>query len=259
MAGPLSQYDDLVSRWTLYFIPAFFAFLASVLYLQQLKKKRRREAMERLAISMGFTYCAKPPASTQIPQTKDEEGIHLIWGLRFITRTTAPEGPPQGLEGLPLLSRGRARSSTNLLSGWLDGMEALIFDYQYTVGSGKSQRHYSQTVIALNPGKSLPLFELRPEKIAHKIASLFGSPDIDFNSHPEFSKRYLLRGPDENALRGFFGPLLLNFFASNPEFWSVESNGRRLIVYRAETQHEPPLIPEFARQARQIAGILSSC
>jgi hypothetical protein len=53
---------------------------------------------------------------------------------------------------------------------------------------------------------SLPEFELRSENMFHKIGKAFGCQDINFESHPEFSKRYLLRGADEEAVRTFFTP-----------------------------------------------------
>ncbi|MEC9473853.1 MAG: hypothetical protein VX584_04130, partial [Actinomycetota bacterium] len=50
----------------------------------------------------------------------------------------------------------------------------------------------------------LPTFVIRPENLFHKIGSTFGYQDIDFDAHPTFSKRYLLRGPDEEAIRNTF-------------------------------------------------------
>ena len=37
-------------------------------------------------------------------------------------------------------------------------------------------------------------FEMRPENLLNKIGAALGRQDIDFDSNPEFSRRYLLRG-----------------------------------------------------------------
>src|SRR2546422_3151571 len=47
----------------------------------------------------------------------------------------------------------------------------------------------------------LPTFMLTPEDLRAKLAVLFGGQDVDFDDSPEFSRRYRLRGTDEDAVR----------------------------------------------------------
>ena len=55
------------------------------------------------------------------------------------------------LSHLPLLSRGRARRLVNLIQGETDEAELAIFDYRYTVGSGKNSQTHRQSVALLRP------------------------------------------------------------------------------------------------------------
>ncbi len=72
----------------------------------------------------------------------------------------------------------------------------------------------------------LPNFTLRPENLFHKIGQVFGYQDIDFDSHPEFSKRYLLKGENESEVRSTFSADTLAFYESDQKL-STEDAGRR--------------------------------
>jgi len=88
---------------------------------------------------------------------------------------------------------------------------------------------------------------LRPEGLMHKIGSLFGYQDIDFDSHPNFSKHYLLRGSDEEAIRELFDDDLLSFFETQEKV-CVEADGHDLIIYRQRKRIEPDTVQEFLRE-----------
>lgn len=148
-----------------------------------------------------------------------------------------PTGDPvvqEAIGHLRLFNQGHARRIQNMLSGQTDDIEIAIFGYRFVTGGGKNQQTHNQTVISFqSPNLSLPNFELRPEHLFHKIGQALGYKDIDFDSHPVFSKRFLLRGPDEATIREFFKPELLEFFESHQGV-SVEASGDRLIYYRAQ-------------------------
>jgi len=55
--------------------------------------------------------------------------------------------------------------------------------------------------------------------------------DVDFTSHPEFSKSYLLQGEDEENIRAIFTAKLLDYFLTHEKI-TVEGKGNILIVYR---------------------------
>jgi hypothetical protein len=62
------------------------------------------------------------------------------------------------------LFRGGRSSARNRMTGMADGLPVDMFDYTFSVGSGRSQRTYRQTVMLLPaPEEGLPAFELRPQ------------------------------------------------------------------------------------------------
>jgi len=158
-------------------------------------------------------------------------------GLTFESNG-APEITSQ-LSELRLFNRGHGRKFKNMMYGKTNDVEMAIFGYQFTTGSGKNQHTASQSVISFRSDSlRLPDFELRPEGFFHKIGQAFGYKDINFDSHPDFSKAYLLKGPAEEQVRQCFTDLRLDFFESMKGV-SVEAGGDRLIFYRSGKRIKP--------------------
>lgn len=178
--------------------------LVALFFWQRARARQRTEALERLASEMGFAF-------------EPEADLDQL----------------RALGDLPLYGHGRARHARNALTGRVDHDEIKVFDYQYTTGGGRDQQTWRQTVV-LFPGSAhaLPDFVLAPENVLHRIGQLFGYQDIDFDSSPAFSRLYLLRGPDETAIRSAFDVSALAFFAERPG-WSVEARSGSVCVYRA--------------------------
>jgi hypothetical protein len=149
---------------------------------------------------------------------------------------------------------------SDVMTGSKDGFQVSMFDYTY--GSGKSSVTLTMTCFAQNA--ELPAFELRPENIFDKIGDAITHSDIDFDSNPEFSRRYHLRAPDEMRIRTIFTPSLLTYFEQIPsdKKWHVEASGPSLIIYRhrwpAKAEEVPALLNETSAIARTVlasAGI----
>jgi hypothetical protein len=144
------------------------------------------------------------------------------------------------------------------MRGKTEGADVVVLDYQYTTGSGKNSHTHVQTVV-LYPGVAtearLPDFTLAPEHWWTKIGEMFGYQDINFDANEAFSKAYLLRGPDEDAIRGAFGSNALGFFAQN-QGWSVESAGGSLAVYRAGNRPTPEELQPFVAETASVRRAL---
>ena len=76
--------------------------------------------------------------------------------------------------------------------------------------------------------------------------------DIDFDDYPQFSKRYLLRGPDEQAIRQSFTGDVIHFFEQLDEKWNIEAAGDRLIVYQRGKRLKPDRYPDFLKQTWEV-------
>jgi hypothetical protein len=157
--------------------------------------------------------------------------------------------------GTALFGRGRRRLFNNVMVGTSAGLETNLFDYSYTINSGDSSRTYTQTVAAYSQELWLPLFEMRPEDFLDRIGDAFVHNDIDFESHPNFSQRYLLRGPAEQTIRELFSPALLTFLEELPpdEKWHIEGRVTNLIIYRSDVTVDPEEFPLFREKTSSIA------
>jgi hypothetical protein len=166
-----------------------------------------------------------------------------------------PKGDPtsfDSLASLHLFSQGRYRTWTNLMRGEAGGLAVTIFDFQFTVGSGKSKQVHKQTVLCFQfDSPSLPLFSLRPESFWHKVGSWLGMKDINFDTHPVFSKHYYLQGPKEEAIRSVFNHKTLEFFEQNRNL-SVEAMGDRLLYYTPGVRVDSKKIHEFLARGFEI-------
>ena len=141
-----------------------------------------------------------------------------------------------------------------MISGVANGVSMAIFDYQFTTGGGKNQQTHRQTVISFKSEHLLiPDFEVRPENVFHKIGQAFGYGDIDFDSHPVFSKKFLLRGPDEPAIRELFTDEKLTFF-ENYLGICAEGGADQLLFYRARKIVKPDMINEFMTEGFSVYG-----
>ncbi len=103
----------------------------------------------------------------------------------------------------------------------------------------------------------LPAFTLRPEaeyrKIDafHKINSKLGYQDIDFSSHPTFSRQYVLQGSDEEAIRGLFNKNILSYYEQHVGM-HTEGVGEQLLLCKPSERLSPENIPSFMEQGLQV-------
>lgn len=207
---------------------ALAAFLAVYLLVSRHLSQKRAREFEQAATLMGFSY-----QRYDIPVEQAEEA-------RF-----------------HLFSQGHGKKFLNVARGSSPAGETALFDYEYTIGSGKRSRTHFQTVAQFRwPGASLPGFGLAPEHWWHKVGSVFGYQDIDFDSNPEFSKRFLLRGADEPGIRQFFTPSVISFFESlDPsKAWIWEGAGDRLLIYTLDGKVKPANLPTFLEETASAAS-----
>lgn len=165
-----------------------------------------------------------------------------------------------GMEVIPqaarfeLFEQGHSRKVRNFMAGTLEGARAAVFDYAYTTGGGKSQATWNQTVACVyRKDVELPLFSLRPEHLFHRFGQVFGYQDIDLERHPVFSDAYLLRGPDEAAVRGAFPPAVVEFFESREKLCATGA-GPVLYLWRTGKRVKPEEVEAHLAEAADLAA-----
>lgn len=189
------------------------------------KNKERTEAFEKQADAMGLQFSA------------DGGDVR------------------ERLIGLNLMTAGRAQRAKNLISGDAGDVKISIFDYQYTIGSGKNSRTHIQTVVALeSSGINAPEFSMRQQNaFLDRIGKFFGGQDIDFESHPKFSEMFVLKGPDEDAIRSFFTPELLAFFETKVGH-SIEGARGQMVLYKNGERTKPENVKDLLASAYEVYG-----
>jgi hypothetical protein len=188
--------------------------------LQRRQERERTEALRRVAETAGLRFEAEGDVGTLRAQGE-----------------------------LQIFTRGRHKRATNVLSGRLGDEDILVFDYQYTTGSGKHQQTSHQTVVVAHALHPLPDLQMAPENAFTRLAEHFGYQDIDIESSPEFSRRYLVKGADEAAIRAALYPGAVSYFADH-QGWTVEVLGGRVAIYRADRRTNADDMRTFIDEAR---------
>jgi len=143
---------------------------------------------------------------------------------------------PGSFENIAFFLRGHGIEASNHTASIRAGNHRFdVFDYEYVTGSGKSRTlhryacaysHLKQTY-----NRDIPVFELVPENIFHRIADKFTHSDIDFEFYPHFSKLYRLTGISEENVRAFFKPAALSCLEYHPNL-EIYSNGEDIVICR---------------------------
>lgn len=207
-----------------------FLFVGALIVLFVYLERKRTNAVQNAVHSMGWTF-----------------------------RPNSTPADDQLISSSELSMRGRGRKLSNIIELPPGPGQPRIFDIQFTEGSGKSARTHMQTICCFQDEltRMLPHFLLRPEHMGDKLGSLFGGKDIDFPSHPEFSRKYLLRGMNELAIRRFFTESILSHF-DRDRGWTVEAVSGRLFVYRLDQRIKPQELQSFIDSRRKILAVITA-
>ena len=173
--------------------------------------------------------------------------------------TDDPDGQVfRQFDNFKLFADGAKRQITNLIVVEREHVKFSIFDYRYATNpTGKGTTTHDQTVIAIQSQQlDCPEILMRPKTFADKIDSSLGFQPGSHDLNPEFSKAFILNGPDEAAIRGFFTPKVVDFFQQHPNN-SVEASDDTLFFYRSRKLCKPDELEDLLAQSREIFGVLT--
>ena len=194
-----------------------------------MSRNHRRNELADLALSLGMNF-----------EPKDDWGIINLMGE------------------FKLFKEGFNKKIYDIISikDNIIGFDAKIFDYNYSVSSGKSMITYRQTVFFIESRHlGLPHFWMRPEKTFDKVANWFGFNDIDFDTHPQFSENYYLKGEDADYIKAVMNDDFLHYFSFSKN-WYLEGIGFYMILYNKH--HLMPIndIRSFYVKGRKLFDML---
>ncbi len=116
-----------------------------------------------------------------------------------------------------------------------------------------TQHSYEISVLCLHHTRiEMPDFILLKEGLVSKYTE-----DINFESHPKFSKYYYLKGTDEHAIREFFTEEMLNFLENNTDF-EIESRHNTLLIHGAKRVLSAQEIVRLIEFAEGLLGMIEA-
>lgn len=121
----------------------------------------------------------------------------------------------------------------NVFTGEHDPLLIRLMDTEYHQGEFIAQENFKMTVLTIKLNKQLPSFTLEKEWIFDRLPVFGDFEDIDFTSHPEFSKKYKLKATDEQKVREFFSKELLEFFEKN-DTYHIEAHSNGILIFEKE-------------------------
>jgi len=207
---------------TIIVVVFFIAVAGAIFYIRKMEKQRT-EALAVVAKQLGCEFQENPDENFQ-----------------------------KSFDKFQLFSKGSSKKIRNIISCNNLNNTCDIFGYTFTTGTGKNRSISTQTVASFS-GRQLdfPDFDLCPQNILHNIGKVFGYQDIDFESSPEFSDKYLLRGKNEKTIRSLFNQRLLKYFEKNDSLY-VEARANRVIIYKPYQRVKPQEIKNFYNQSKEV-------
>jgi MFS superfamily sulfate permease-like transporter len=126
---------------------------------------------------------------------------------------------------------------SNVISGTYTkkNIRWVISDITFDEGALMATEVYNTTVQIIHLPQAIPKFILEKEhfldKVFDRVMEMSGQRDIDFQLFTKFSKKFLLKGADESAIRSFFTPQLIEFL-ERKDIYHIESNGEALLLFK---------------------------
>jgi len=168
---------------------------------------------------------------------------------------------------LPAVAQFEAclRRITEPISWEQNGQKIEIYDflYYFTVnvrdssghGFRKEERVVAQTIAKVSH-ESPVSFQLSPKSVLNAVSEKFvGEKSIQFVDLPEFARKFSLQCEDEFAIKKIFDLEVREELLNDPG-WSIEADGKHLVVYRDQELYKVEAWPELAERAIEFSRLL---
>ncbi len=138
---------------------------------------------------------------------------------------------PHHYKDFPTLQSLKINYQENVMSKQLPSGQVQFKEFSLVEGGRFATMEFNLAAVVIdNLPFSIPSFSLEREHMFDKMMDAVGYDDIDFDSHKEFSDKFLLQGPNRKKIEEFFTDKLLDFFSEQPVY-HVESNGSSVMIY----------------------------
>jgi hypothetical protein len=229
---------------------AVFAILIVIIaiavsHYEKRKQEERQRQLAELAERLGLQYF---PGGIDGPAKGFLESL-FSWGT---------DGPEDRLiaqfQGFDPFGVGHSQTIESLMAGAFDGIEWLIFDYQYRItrstGKSTTTTTYNPTIVAAKLPIMLPWLKLGEESFFTQLGERLGIHDLHFESE-EFNRTYRVHCQDRRLAFDFLHPQAIEYLLQVPvRGWQF---GGPLIVLTTDNWAQPM---EIMRMVRDIKGFV---
>ena len=140
----------------------------------------------------------------------------------------------------------------NIVSGKYEGVRLIYSEIIYDEIPDSDSEESQLSALLIKTPSDIPVFILEREGFFQKATDLAYRTDINFDAYPVFSDKFVLKGPDESAIRSFFHPGIIRKVAQHPHF-HMESNGEAILLYRFDKSASEKSISELIRFGKMLA------
>ncbi|MCR9249348.1 MAG: SulP family inorganic anion transporter [bacterium] len=140
----------------------------------------------------------------------------------------------------------------NIVSGKYEGVRLIYSEIVYDKTPETPSADSQLSALLIKPATGIPVFVLEREGFFEKVTDLASRSDIDFDAYPVFSDKFVLKGPNEKAIRSFFHPGIIRKVEQYPNF-HMESNGEAILLYRFDKSEDDESISELMRFGKMMA------
>ena len=164
-------------------------------------------------------------------KTKRQKNLELIADDFELTYKPLKSRKVEFLENFIYFKTKKIEHIFNQLSAKKDPCR--LFDITFSEGEFIAKEVVRSTMLFIKTPKTLPAFTLDREGLLERLYVLAGYKDIDIKNHADFSKRFYLRGENENAIQSLFNDELVRFFESNA-YYHIESSKSGVLIFSKE-------------------------
>ena len=175
--------------------------------------------------------------------------------FRFTTKIDAEKS--EQLDSVLSIQKLQSHSKKSLASGVYRDHPVQILNLESIIYTGNAAITVRQSVGMIPLNRSVPEMIITPKNVLHGLGELFGSKSVSFPTHPDFSRKYTVKGPKPELIEDCMTPQVLEFFEARPGiFWAVTKN-TLLYFNSAKELFSFADIERFLKRGTRLASHLS--
>lgn len=158
-------------------------------------------------------------------QAKTNDRLEVLHKLNFQFTTKIDAEKSEQLDSVLSIQKLQSHSKKSLASGVYRDHPVQILNLESLIFTGNAVITVRQSVGIIPLNRSVPEMIITPKNVLHGLGKLFGSKSLSFSTHPDFSRKYKVKGPKPELIEDFMTPQVLEFFEARPGiFWAVSKN-----------------------------------